>query len=128
MSEQAARSDEAAAQGQGEHRNLVFLVGRLSGPAEERTLPSGDRVAVWRLVVERPGGGPSARRAGRVDTIDCVAWQGPMRRRVQRWAAGDTIEVEGALRRRFWRSAGGGVSSRYEVEAAALRRVARASP
>ncbi|MHB8341147.1 MAG: single-stranded DNA-binding protein [Mycobacteriales bacterium] len=99
------------------HRNEVLLVGRLSAPAEERALPSGDLVVTWRLVVERPPG-PGAR----VDTVDCVARGATLRRRALRWRGGEEVEVAGALRRRFFRSAAG-VASRYEIEAAALRRV-----
>jgi single-strand DNA-binding protein len=34
--------------------NDVALVGRLSGAVERKTLPSGDMVLEWRIVVERP--------------------------------------------------------------------------
>lgn len=109
-------------------RNEVSLRGRLAAQAEERELPSGDRIAVLRLVVPRepPAGRrraavEGARRAT-VDTIDVVCWTAPARRCAMRLRSGDLVEVEGALRRRFF---GGpaGRQSRYEVEAAALRRV-----
>ncbi|MDT7548546.1 MAG: hypothetical protein QOE84_940, partial [Actinomycetota bacterium] len=35
-------------------RNEVALVGRVSAPAEERVLPSGDVLLTWRVVVDRP--------------------------------------------------------------------------
>jgi single-strand DNA-binding protein len=108
------------------HRNEVVLVGRLAAAAEERTLPSGDVMLSWRLVVDRPPLAKTAeRRAPTVDTLDCVAWRGDVRRSVGSWAVGDTVEVSGAMRRRFWRSPGGPVS-RTEVEVQRARRVARA--
>lgn len=106
------------------HRNEVTILGRLSAEPTERTLPSGDLVVSWRMVVHRP---PDPRRATvAVDTIDCVARTAALGRRAKGWAAGDTMEMSGALRRRFWRS-GEGVRSRYEVEVATARRVSRAA-
>ena len=97
--------------------NEVRLVGRISGEPEDRELPSGDRVTVFRLVV--------AREDGRPDTIDCAAFGGVVRRKLRSWTAGDVVEVDGALRRRFFR-AGGAPASRYEVEVLAAGRVRRA--
>jgi single-strand DNA-binding protein len=108
------------------HRNEVVLVGRLAAPAESRTLPSGDVMFSWRLVVDRPPPAKTAeRRTPTVDTLDCIAWRGDVRRSVGGWSVGDTVEVSGAVRRRFWRSPGGPVS-RTEVEVQRARRVARA--
>lgn len=107
-------------------RNDVVLAGRLPADPEERTLPSGDVLVAFRVVVARPPG----RTGGRgpvVDTIDCVAWQAAVRRTVLGWSAGDAVEVSGALRRRFWRT-GGGAASRTEVEVLRARRVAKAPP
>lgn len=104
------------------HRNEITLVGRIPADATERTLPSGDRVVSWRVVVQRPVA--LKRPAASVDTIDCVARTAVIGRRALTWTAGDTLELSGALRRRFWRS-GDAVRSRYEVEVAAARRVAR---
>lgn len=107
--------------------NEVVLVGRLSAPVEERTLPSGDVLATWRLVVDRP---PSRRpqregvRPVTVDTLDCVAWTGRLRQSARRLRPGDVVRVEGALRRRFWR-AGPGAASRCEVEVSVVERLAR---
>ncbi|GAA2743525.1 hypothetical protein GCM10009868_17640 [Terrabacter aerolatus] len=109
-------------------RNEVALRGRLATEAEERELPSGDLIAVLRLVVPRePVAGRrrapvEATRRATVDTIDVVCWTAAARRTAMRLRGGDLVEVEGALRRRFF---GGpaGRQSRYEVEAAALRRV-----
>lgn len=106
--------------------NEVRLVGRVSAEVEQRELPSGDLLVSVRVVVGRP---PAARRreagdgprAG-VDTIDVACWSARTRASALRLAPGDHVEVQGALRRRFFR-AGGAVVSRYEVEAASLRRV-----
>lgn len=113
-------------------RNEVILVGRLAATPELRTLPSGDVLAAFRLVVARPAGSggrsaaaPSARPVS-VDTIDCAAWRGNVRRSSAGWAPGDILEVRGALRRRFWRSTGG-TASRCEVEVAGARRLRRSS-
>lgn len=108
-------------------RNEVTLAGRLPAPAEERTLPSGDALVSFRVVVGRPPEARGRSRAPAIDTIDCVVWGGPARRTALGWAAGDVVEVTGALRRRFWR-AGGGAASRTEVEVLKARRLAKAPP
>lgn len=97
--------------------NEVRLAGRISGEPEERVLPSGDRVVVFRVVVAREGGRP--------DTIDCAAFRGDLRRKLRGWTAGDVVELDGSLRRRFFR-AGGAPASRYEVEVQGVARVRRA--
>lgn len=116
-------------------RNEVILWGRLSVPAEERTLPSGDTIVTLRVVIPRHGARrgdgsvpPRTRREtrkGEVDTIEVVCWTAATRRAALRLSPGALVEVEGALRRRFFGSAGGR-QSRYEVEAWTLRRVAGA--
>lgn len=111
-----------------EPRNEVVLVGRVSAPPEERELPSGDVIAVWRLVVERrppERGRRDGPRRPTVDTIDCVARAAGLRRTARALGGGDVVAVEGSLHRRFWRS-GGGAASRYEVDASRVRRLARA--
>jgi single-strand DNA-binding protein len=107
----------AAAAPEVEAVNDVRLVGRISGEPEQRELPSGDQVVVFRLVVAREGGRP--------DTIDCAAFRGDLRRKLRGWTAGDVVEVDGSLRRRFFR-AGGASASRYEVELRGASRVRRA--
>jgi single-strand DNA-binding protein len=104
--------------------NEVRLVGRLSRPPEERVLPSGDVVWVFRVVVGRS---LDARRPRQmVDALECVAWSARARRSVAGWAVDDVVEVNGALRRRFFR-VGGAVASRVEVEMASGRVIRRAA-
>jgi single-strand DNA-binding protein len=110
--------------------NDVALVGRVSAPAEERTLPSGDVLLTWRVIVDRPPprrAVPEGVRQSTVDVIDCVAWTGGVRRTAGAFDAGDVVRVEGSLRRRFWRGGAGGLASKYEVEVKAARRLAQAS-
>lgn len=94
--------------------NLVRLMGRISADPESKTLPSGDEVLTFRLVVRRS---PAARRRSKqvVDTIECSVWSAPLRRKIARWHAGAEVVVEGQLRRRFTR-AGAGVTSFVTVE------------
>ncbi|MGI8867968.1 MAG: single-stranded DNA-binding protein [Mycobacteriales bacterium] len=115
------RRRPAAAPGLNETR----LIGRLAAPAETRTLPSGDEVATFRLVVPRRIDRAGERRRQASDTLDCQAWPAPLRSKVGRWQGGEVVEVRGELRRRFWRGAHG-PESRCEVEvvSAALRRKA----
>ena len=113
----------ATAQGSGcPPTNEVRLVGRLSRSPEERVLPSGDTLWTFRVVVDRPRGGPSRQT---VDALECAAWSPRARRSVGRWAEGDVVEVSGALRRRFFRTVAGAVS-RVEVEMTAGRLIRRA--
>jgi single-strand DNA-binding protein len=102
-------------------RNEVVLCGRVAAPAEERELPSGDRILTARVIVDRD---PEAlgRSGQRVDTIDCVAWTARVQRSLRQWEAGQSVQVEGAIRRRFFRGATGPVS-RVEVEITATRRL-----
>ena len=106
----------------GEWKNEVRLVGRTSVDAQERELPSGDRVVQLRVVVPRS----TDSGAGRVDTIDVACWSARTRRSARGIKAQDTVEVVGALRRRFFRT-GTVTVSRYEVEALSLRRIRPAS-
>lgn len=111
-------------------RNEVVLVGRVSLPAQLRTLPSGDALVAWRLVVDRPAAvrrRPQGARVVTVDAIDCVARGSAVRRTAGSFTTGDVVLVQGALRRRFWQT-GSGAASRYEVEANVAKRLARAQP
>jgi single-strand DNA-binding protein len=102
--------------------NTVCLRGRLSTEPLVRTLPSGDSVWLFRVVVPRVG--PSRGRQS-VDALECAVWKGRVRRSVATWHAGDEVEVRGALRRRFFRTAGGS-ASRVEVEVDGGRLIRRA--
>jgi single-strand DNA-binding protein len=100
-----------------EHRNEVTVVGRLSGAALSRQLPSGDEIVTWRLIVDRTpskGGSAKARRA--FDTIECSAFKARVRRQASTWVAGDVVAVCGSLRHRYWRGSTGGLQSKCEVE------------
>jgi single-strand DNA-binding protein len=114
-------------------RNEVNLVGRLAALAAPRTIPSGSKIAIFRLIVRRPPerARARARRSSAVDVIDCVAWTDPLQDAMFRCKPGDMIEVRGALRRRFWRtatSAGRSPASRYEVELTTAVRLGPARP
>lgn len=120
------RAADAVEQIRAPTRNEVVLVGRVGAAAELRTLPSGDELVVWRVVVDRPFDGRPPREGARavlVDTIDCTAWEQSVRRVAGELGPGDLVALEGSLRRRFWRGAQG-PSSRYEVEVTALQRLA----
>ena len=104
------------------HVNEVRLRGRVSAPAIERVLPSGDVLVTARLVVRRPA---AARARQSVDVVGCQAWSARSRRALLSWQPGSLVEVEGAIRRRFRRDAG--PTSWVEVEVMRARRV-RAAP
>lgn len=94
--------------------NYIKLAGHISGTPELRTLPSGDEIVVFRIVVPRS-------EEGRVDTIDCQVSTAALRRKVLRINDSSKVELEGSLHRRFWRGASG-LASRYEVEVRTLQR------
>ena len=102
------------------HVNTVHLRGRVSAPAAERVLPSGDVLVTARLVVGRPPG--AGRHRQPVDTLDCLARSARTRRSLLAWEPGSLVEVEGAVRRRFRRGPGG-LTSRVEIEVTRSRRV-----
>lgn len=108
--------------------NEVTLQGRLAVDPEARTLPSGDCVWTFRVVVRRPPETAKSAATGRrrvsVDALECAAWTPRVQRSVATWSAGDVVAVSGALRRRFFR-AGAGPASRVEVEVTRARRVSR---
>lgn len=101
--------------------NQVLLRGRVADAAETRTLPSGDELVSFRLIVERSA---TAKRRSRqlVDTFDCSAWTSRLRAKALRLGPGDRVEVSGELRRLF-NSKGGGVSSRVYVDLGSLTRL-----
>ena len=100
----------------------VQRVGRLGSSIHERSLPSGDMLTVFSVVVDRP---PRDRR-GRVsvDTIACVTASRVVARRLGSLGSGAWVRAEGVLRRRFWRS-GAGLGSAMEVD---VRRISRLGP
>ena len=72
-------------------RNNVVLRGRMSAPAELRTLPSGDTLVTFRLVVRRAE--PRVRGQS-VDVLTCVTYDRSLQRRAAAWQPGDVVEVE----------------------------------
>ncbi len=124
MTAQTKTDHSAPGHGEIAEVNLVRLRGRLSTDPEERTLPSGDTVWTFRVIVARSAGEGETTRA-RVDALECAAWSPRLRRSVGRWREGDVVEVEGALRRRFYK-AGGATVSRVEVEVGRGRLIRRA--
>ena len=94
--------------------NDVVLRGWVTTVASERSLPSGDVVAQFRIAITRPEGG--------VDTIDLEAWSAKNRRSALSLKDGEWIEVEGAIRRRFWK-AGANLACRWTVNTAEIRRI-----
>lgn len=103
--------------------NEVHLVGRLSAPAESRTLPSDSVMCTFTVIVDRLD--TDLRSRQRVDVLNCVVWTPRLRRQVSAWAAGDIVDVRGALRKRFFRTSAGTTGSRVEVEVGSARRVRR---
>jgi single-strand DNA-binding protein len=104
-------------------RNNVVLRGRLSAPAELRTLPSGDVLVSFRLTVRRP---KPRERGPSVDVLPCVTFDRSLQRRAAAWQPGDIVEVEGALQRRFWRT-GSGTASMCEVNCRKGRKLPRSA-
>jgi single-strand DNA-binding protein len=104
-------------------RNDVMLRGRLSAPAEVRTLPSGDLLIIFKLVVKRPEPRVSRQPS---DVLMCITYDRGLQRRVAAWRPGDVVEVEGALQRRFWRTATG-TASVCEVNCRRGRKVPRSA-
>ena len=103
-------------------RNDVVLRGRLFAAPEQRVLPSGDKLLVFKVVVRRDDPRP---RGPKIDTITCVSSAPSLARHALAWAADDLVEVEGALQRRFWRTASG-TAVAYEVNCRRGRKVSRA--
>ena len=95
--------------------NVCTFEGRLGATPELRTLPSGDAIVTFRLIVERD------RKPG-VDTIDFRVASPALRRRALTLAPGSVLHVEGCLERRFFRGVRG-LESRYEVAATGIRRL-----
>lgn len=101
--------------------NSVTLIGRVSAAPELRELPSEDELVTFRLIVPRTRVRGAGQRA-KVDVIDIACWSARSRRAAMKLEPDTVVQVHGALRRRFFRT-GGGAASRYEVEAASVKRV-----
>lgn len=97
----------------------VQLAGRLGAQVHERTLPSGDALWAFGIVVDRPPRERHGRTA--VDTIACYTTSTAIARRLIALPPGEPVTAEGVLRRRFWR-AQNGLGSAMEVD---VRRFAR---
>jgi single-strand DNA-binding protein len=97
------------------YKNRVELAGRVSGEPSEKTLPSGDIVAEFRLIIDRDD------RQG-VDTLDVAVWKAQLRKRALSLEAEEWIGVKGVLRRRFWKGSSG-IASRWQVEAREIERI-----
>lgn len=95
--------------------NDVMLRGRVSDCAVEKTLPSGDKVVEFRLIVTRI-------ESSGVDTLDIAAWSAKSRRSALTLKADEWIEISGAIHRRFWK-APTGLASRWQVEAVEISRI-----
>jgi len=93
----------------------VNLVGRISESAKEKTLPSGDVLVEFRLIIERDD------REG-VDTLDIATWPAQLKKRALKLEEDQWVGVKGVLRRRFWKTPTG-VASRWQVEAREITRL-----
>lgn len=103
--------------------NDVSLVGRLSDAPLVKTLPSGDLIMVWRLIVDRPAAELRTPRRV-VDTINCVTFDTRLFGPARAWRPDELLELHGSLRRRFWP---GGSRCEVVVHRAEVR-VPRATP
>ncbi|WP_017573052.1 single-stranded DNA-binding protein [Nocardiopsis halotolerans] len=111
-----------------EHRNEILVAGRITAEPLIRELPSGDRLATWRVCVVRPS--DSRYGAHRSDSITCASFDRVLHEEVRTWRLGDVVRMTGELRRRTWRVREG-VRSVCEVEARTatlVRAVGRRSP
>lgn len=91
------------------------LVGRISEPAKEKRLPSGDVLVEFRLIIERDD------REG-VDTLDIATWPAQLKKRALKLEEDQWVGIKGVLRRRFWKTPSG-VASRWQVEAREITRL-----
>lgn len=95
--------------------NDCLLRGRVSAPATDRELPSGEHVVEFRLIITR------TEREG-VDTLDIAAWSSRVRRTALSLKAGEWVEISGSIRRRFWQGPTG-LASRWQIEAESIARL-----
>lgn len=104
----------------GDYLNKVSLVGRLSGEAKEKILPSGSKVVEFRLIIEREKDRSGSKQL--VDTIDIATWSAVGRKSALKLDENAWISVNGAIRRRFWQSPTG-LASRWQVEASEIKSI-----
>jgi single-strand DNA-binding protein len=95
--------------------NDVMLRGRVSDTAVEKTLPSGDKVVEFRLIISRL-------ELSGVDTLDIGAWNAKARRIALSLKPDEWIEISGSIHRRFWKGPSG-IASRWQVEAVEISRI-----
>lgn len=95
--------------------NDCLLRGRVSAPAVDKELPSGEHVVEFRLIITRFD------REG-VDTLDIAAWSAKNRKMALSFKGGEWIEVAGSVRRRFWQGPQG-LASRWQIEAETMTRL-----
>jgi len=95
--------------------NDLLLRGRVSAPAIEKELPSGDRVVEFRLIVRRD-------RCDGVDTLDIAAWSAKTQKRALTLKPNEWVEISGSVRRRFYKGKNG-LESRWQVEALEIARI-----
>ena len=86
--------------------NVAVLVGRLARPAEERELPSGDRLVSYEVTVPR--------ESERAESVPVVWFDAPPS--AATLDVDEKVVVIGRVRRRFFQ-AGGRTQSRTEVVA-----------
>ena len=109
----ATKKKTSNVKGTDRSHNVVLLRGRVGASANERTLPSGDKVSEFRLIVGRSSGDG-------VDTLEVAAWKMRLRNRCAQLKTNDWVEVSGEIRRRFWRGAAG-LASRWQIEASEIK-------
>lgn len=95
--------------------NSCLLRGRVSAPAIDKELPSGEHVVEFRLIINR------LKRDG-VDTLDIASWSAKNRRTALSFKGGEWVEVSGWVRRRFWQSPSGS-ASRWQIESESITRL-----
>ncbi|MCK2216633.1 single-stranded DNA-binding protein [Actinomadura sp. ATCC 31491] len=94
-------------------RNEVLLVGRLSAAPEDQTLPSGDIVTKWRIIVRRRR--RQRRGVTTTDSIPCVTFSPETADVIRSLKPRDYLEVTGSFRCRVFGPPGGKIW-KYEVE------------
>ena len=124
-------------------RNEVSLEGAVSSSPVTKTLPSGDEVVEFRIVIDRlrsnkpiqsrrlvtdeadeeDSGEVKTRKARReVDSLEIAAWRSRERRMALKLQPGDWVSIQGSVHRRFWTSPRG-LASRWQIEAELLKKI-----